>query len=214
MDYLTAWQNGIPMLRPERGEVKAAVCATSSDRQLVGLTLAGDEKAFEMIFDRYKRLVASIAGRYFQQPSQIEEIVQIAFAKAYFELAGFRGDSDLSLVSWLGKITTNTCLDVLRNQKRKPENLICELSETESETLMAFSETRGKDSEMLLIQRDLAEKLLSRLGVEDRAVLQMLHAEGMNITEIAEAMNWSRSKVKLRAWRARNMLRKVLKKYL
>jgi len=214
MDYLTAWQNGIPMLRPERGETEAAVCATSSDRQLVGLTLAGDEKAFEMIFDRYKRLVASIAGRYFQQPSQIEEIVQIAFAKAYFELAGFRGDSEISLVSWLGKITTNTCLDVLRNQKRKPENLICELSETESETLMAFSETRGKDSETLLIQRDLAEKLLSRLGVEDRAVLRMLHAEGMNITEIAEAMNWSRSKVKLRAWRARNMLRKVLKKYL
>jgi len=162
MDYLTAWQNGIPMLRPERGEAEVPVCATSSDRQLVGLTLEGDEKAFEVIFDRYKRLVASIAGRYFQQPSQIEEIVQIAFAKAYFELAGFRGDSDLSLVSWLGKITTNTCLDVLRNQKRKPENLICELSETELETLMAFSEARGKDSEMLLIQRDLAEKLLSR----------------------------------------------------
>lgn len=215
MDYLTAWQNGIAMLRPEHGDADAAVCAPGKDRQLVALALAGDEKAFEQIFDRYKRLVASIACRYFNQPSQIEEIIQISFAKAYFELQSFRGDSDLSLGSWLGKITSNSCLDALRSQKRKPENLICELSESENETLMAFTERRGSsDSETRVVQRDLAQKLLSRLGAEDRAVLQMLHAEGMNITEIAEAMNWSRSKVKLRAWRARNMLRRVLKKYL
>ena len=214
MDYLTAWQNGIPMLRPEREELEDAVCATSSDRQLVGLTLAGDERAFEIIFDRYKRLVASIAGRYFQQPAQIEEIIQISFAKTYFELASFRGENDLSLTSWISKITANACLDVLRSQKRKPENLLCELSETENETLMEFAGNNGDDSETLLIQRDLAKKLLARLGPQDRAVLHMLHSEGMNISEIAEAMNWSRSKVKLRAWRARNALRKVLKKYL
>jgi len=214
MDHLTAWQNGISMLRPERDEAEASVCAETPDRHLVGLALAGDEQAFEIIFDRYKRLVASIAGRYFQQPAQVEEIIQIAFSKAYFELASFRGDSDLSLTSWIGKITSNACLDVLRSQKRRPEDLVCELSETESEALIAFCETPGSDSETRLVHRDLANKLLSRIGAADRAVLQMLHAEGMSIIEIAEAMNWSRSKVKLRAWRARNQLRKILKNYL
>lgn len=214
MDYLTAWQNGIAMLRPDRGEAETIVCAESSDRQLVGLTLTGDEQAFEMIFDRYKRLVASIAARYFQQPTQIEEIIQISFAKVYFELAHFRGDTDLSLTSWIGKITTNACLDTLRSKKRRPEDLVCELSEAENQTLVAFSETQGKDSETQLVERDLATKLLSKLAAEDRAVLRMLHGEGMSITEIGEVMNWSKSKVKLRAWRARNALRKILGKYL
>ncbi|MEP6848302.1 MAG: sigma-70 family RNA polymerase sigma factor [Acidobacteriota bacterium] len=214
MDYLTAWQNGIPVLRPERDEAEAPVCAESPDRHLVGLALAGDEQAFEIIFERYKRLVASIAGRYFQQPAQVEEIIQIAFSKAYFELAGFRGDTDLSLTSWIGKIASNACFDVLRSQKRRPEDLVCELSESESEALRAFRETSGVDSETRLVHRDLADKLLSRIGAADRAVLQMLHAEGMSIAEIAEAMNWSRSKVKLRAWRARNQLRRILKNYL
>ena len=214
MDYLTAWQNGIPMLRPERADAALPFGAESSDRHLVGLTLAGDEQAFEMIFDRYKRLVASIAGRYFQQPSQVEELIQISFAKAYFELQSFRGSHELSLASWLSKITANSCLDALRSQKRKPEDLVCELSDGESQALLDFTANGEKDSETLLVHRDLAEKLLARLGSEDRAVLHMLHAEGMNISEIAETMNWSRSKVKLRAWRARNTLRRVLKKYL
>ncbi len=90
-----------------------------SDKQLVELVLSGSETAFEQIFDRYKRLTASIAGRYFRRPDQIEEIMQISFAKAYFDLKSFRGANDFSLAKWLGRITTNACLDALRNQKAK-----------------------------------------------------------------------------------------------
>jgi RNA polymerase sigma-70 factor (ECF subfamily) len=214
MDYLTAWQNGIPLVRPESGDAEHADPAQMADRHLVGLVLAGDDGAFELIFERYKRLVASIAGRYFRQTEQIEEIIQTSFAKAFFELANFRGDHDLSLAAWLGRITSNACLDTLRSQKRKPENLICELSEDESRSLLDLAAHTGDTSEKLLVDRDLAAKLLSRLAAEDRVVLQMLHGEGMSVEEIAGILNWSRSKVKLRAWRSRNALRKVLKKYL
>jgi len=214
MDYLTAWQNGIPLVRPEREDTAISVSAEMSDRFLINSLLAGDEAAFELIFERYKRLVASIAGRFFRQAEQIEEIIQITFSKAYFEIERFRGDNDMSLGSWLGRIAANACLDVLRAQKRKPENLICELTEDESTSLLDFAAHDGGHSEKSHIDRDLAEKLLSKLAAEDRVVLQLLHAEEMSVTEIAEIMNWSRSKVKLRAWRARNALRKVLKKYL
>src|SRR5262245_9123959 len=117
MDYLTAWQNGIPLVRPEREDTPISVASEMSDRFLINSLLAGDETAFELIYERYKRLVASIAGRFFRQSEQIEEIIQITFSKAYFEMSRFRGDHDLSLGSWLGKITTNACLDVLRTQK-------------------------------------------------------------------------------------------------
>ena len=214
MDYLTAWQNGIPLVRPERGETEISVSAEVSDRHLINSLLAGDEAAFELIFERYKRLVASIAGRFFRQSEQIEEIIQITFTKAFLDLARFRGDHNPSLASWLGKIARNACLDILRAQKRKPENLLCELTESETVSLLDFAEQNGGHSEKTHIDRDLAEKLLSRLAAEDRIVLQMLHAEELSVAEIAGIMNWSQSKVKLRAWRARNSLRKILNKYL
>ena len=214
MDYSTAWENKILMPRTEDEGAKIKVCAEKSDLQLVEIVLAGDETAFEQIFERHKRLVACIASRYFQRPEQIEEIIQISFTKVYFELKNFRGEYDLSLASWLGRITTNTCLDALRKQKRKPENLLCELSDAENEFLLADTPPNDKTTEKSLIERDLAEKLLSHLKAEDRAILQMLDAEEMSVSEVAEVTGWSNSKIKVRAFRARNALRKILRKFL
>jgi len=71
-----------------------------------------------------------------------------------------------------------------------------------------------KSAEELTSQRDLIKKLLASLDVEDRAVLQMLYVEEMTVTEIAEVFGWSRGKVKVRAFRARRALRKILKRFL
>jgi RNA polymerase sigma-70 factor, ECF subfamily len=211
MDYTTAWHDEILMARADAESAEAFVCAEKSDAQLVELVLAGDEAAFENLFERYKRLVGSIGARYFRRPEQIEEIVQISFTKIYLELGNFRGAHDFSMASWIGRIATNACLDVLRSQKRKPEDLQCELSDEEHEFLFADA---GGCGENALVQRDLAEKLLSHLAADDRAVLQMLDAEEMSVGEVAEATGWSKSKVKIRAFRARHALRKILRKFL
>jgi RNA polymerase sigma-70 factor (ECF subfamily) len=213
MNSVTAWQNEFPISRPTDEGAEIIARAVKSDCQLVELVLAGDETAFEQIFDRYKRLVAAVASRYFQHPEQIDEIIQISFAKVFFELKEFRGKHDFSMASWLRRIATNACLDALRNQKRKPENLLCELSDSENDSLRRAAQD-DKAAEHFHIQRDLAEKLLSRLTEEDRALLQMLDAEEMSVGEVAEATGWSNSKIKIRAFRARNALRKILGKFL
>jgi len=214
MDYPATWQNDILIARSENESAEIVVCAGMTDKRLVELVLAGEETAFEQLFDRYKRLVAAIASRYFQRPEQIEEIIQISFTKVYFELKNFRGERDFSLTSWLGRVTTNVCLDTLRSRKRKPENLICELSADETEILFADARQNDKTAESLLVERDLAEKLLSRLPAEDRAILQMLYEKEMSIGEVADATGWSRSKIKVRAFRARRALRKILRKFV
>jgi RNA polymerase sigma-70 factor (ECF subfamily) len=214
MDYSTAWQNEILMPHAENEGAQVSVRAEKSDAQLVGLVLAGDETAFENIFERYKRLVGAVGARYFRRPEQIEEIIQISFTKVYLELKNFNGGHDFSLASWIGRIATNACLDILRTQKRKPENLHCELSDAETEFLFTDARNNDKTAENSLVERDLAEKLLAKLSAEDRAVLQMLDAEEMSVTEVSEITGWSKSKVKIRAFRARNALRKVLKKFL
>jgi RNA polymerase sigma-70 factor (ECF subfamily) len=188
--------------------------AELTDRQLVEWSIEGNDEAFERIFDRYKRSVAIVASKYFRRPEQIEEIIQISFAKAFLELRRFRGQHDASLGSWLSRIAANACLDQIRSKKRKPEDLNCDLSAGETETLLDIAASREQSAEDDLAIRDLSQKLLSRLADDDRALLQMLYVDEMSVAEIAELIGWSRSKVKIRAWRARNALRRVLGQYL
>jgi len=206
------------MPRAANNSTDVSVCSDTSDNRLVELILAGDETAFEQLFERYKRLVGATAARYFQQPEQIEEIIQITFAKVFFELKDFRGKHDFSLASWLGKIATNTCLNTLRTKKCKAENQLSSLSRSGIETLLRGSERNGgagiSGAEKCLVERDLAEKLLSNLGREDRALLQMLYVEEKSISEVSQVTGWSVSNVKVRSYRARNALRKLLRNFL
>ncbi len=188
--------------------------AESTDAQLVELVLAGNNAAFEQIFDRHKRLVAMVATRFFRKPEEIEEIIQITFAKAFVELERFRGQYDRSLMSWLSKITANACLDMLRSQKRRPERLDCELAEHEKAALLELTAVGLEQAEKTLIDRDLIDKVLSRMEDSDRILLQMMYADEMSVAEIADVLDCSRSNVKVRAWRARASMRKILKKTL
>lgn len=212
--YPTALNNETLATRTEQHAVPLTLCAEMTDRQLIDLTLAGDNFAFEQIFDRHKRLVAVIAARYFRKPDEIEDIVQMSFARAYTQLDKFRGEHDRSLASWLIRITANICFDTLRAQKRKPETLTCDLSDAEVDSLVELTADTSRSQERSLVATDLSEKLLAQLPVEERALLQMLYGEEMSVAEIAGVLDCSTANVKIRAWRARKTLRKLLQKYL
>lgn len=200
--------------RSENDAAEHVVTAERTDRQLVDLVLEGDQYAFEQIFDRHKRLVASVASRYFRRGEEVEEIIQTAFAKAFTELESFRGKYDRSLASWLVRITMNACFDTLRSQRRKPERLNCDLSEAESEALLSLTADTSMAAENELLDRDLAEKLLGAIPEDDRLLLQMLYAEEMTTADIAEVFGWTKANVKVRAWRARGAARRLLRRFL
>ena len=92
--------------------------------------------------------------------------------------------------------------------------MTCELSEAERRELHVVAPQNERNAENALVSRDLAEKLLANLEPEDRSVMQMLYADEMSVGETAEILGWSRSKTKMRAWRARNALRSILKRFL
>lgn len=194
--YPTALQNRTLIHRVDAAADDAPLCFERTDNQLVELVLAGDGSAFEHIFDRHKRLVAIVASRYFRRPQEIEEIIQITFAKVFIELDSFRGNFDRSLSSWLVKIASNACLDALRRQKRKPERLDCDLTDAEKNALVGLTAVDPFDAEKSLLDRDLTEKLLAAIPVDDRILLQMLYAEEMSVVEIAEVFEWSTANVK------------------
>ena len=185
-----------------------------TDDALVAAAGAGDEAAFEQLFERHRRQVARIAGRFFAQREQIEEIIQDSFTKAYFALSTYHGTHEASFRAWLTQITVNTCYDQLRRARRRPEHAVEEFDDNEAHKFAGQLRAAASDVESALVSRDLAVKLLARLSPDDRLVLTLLDVEGFSVAEIAELTKWSVSKVKVRAHRARAHLRRVVKRFL
>ena len=186
-----------------------------SDAELVAAVCAGDESAFELLFERHRRRVGAIAGRFFQQPEQIEEMVQECFTKAYFALDDFANYKEDSFAAWLARIAFNSCYDELRRRGRSKEHTISDITDSEAQTIRSLHTGVVQGSlESVVVNRDLANKLLGRLRADDRLVLVLLDVEGLSVPEIARLMNWSSPKVKVRVFRARADLRRLLRKFL
>ena len=116
---------------------------------------------------------------------------------------------------WLTRIATNTCLNILRGSKRRPEFTVSDLSDDESGWLdqQLIDETTGS-VENNIVAADLADRLLGTLSPEDQQALLMIDGENASIKEVAEATGWSESKVKVRAFRARRKVRETMEKLL
>jgi RNA polymerase sigma-70 factor, ECF subfamily len=175
----------------------------------------GDESAFAEIVRRYSPRVFSVASRFFRQRSVVEEAAQEVFLKAYTQLGSFEGRG--SLEGWLTRIATNTCLNMVRSSKRRPEMTVSDLTDDEESWMdqQSAGDGRGQASvENSLVAADLADRLLAVLTPEDQQALLMIDGEDASIKEVAEATGWSESKVKVRAFRARKKLREAMEKLL
>ena len=176
---------------------------------------AGDESAFAELVRRYSPRVFSVASRFFRQRSLVEEAAQEVFLKAYTQLESFEGRG--SLEGWLTRIATNTCLNMVRSSKRRPEFTVSDLTDDEQNWLeqqTASDEHERRSVEDNLVAADLADRLLTVLPPEDQQALLMIDGEDASIKEVAEATGWSESKVKIRAFRARRKLREAMEKLL
>lgn len=183
---------------------------------MVSLTQGGDELAFAEIVRRYSPRVFHFASRFFRQRSLVEEAAQEVFLKAYTHLGDYEGRG--SFEGWLTRITTNTCLNLLRRDRSRPESMTIDLSNDESDwlerKLSDVSAARYRSVEHSLVAADLADRVLQTLSAEDRLVLMLLDGEDAPVREVAEMVGWSESKVKVRAFRARRRLRKAVEELL
>lgn len=181
-----------------------------TDEELVAATIAGEEAAFAELFRRHKRMTSRIAGRFFPRHEQIEDILQAAFCQAYLALKQFQGKQENSFPAWLSRITANACLDELRRQQRRQEELFSNINEVDAAQLETQLRTTVASTEQRIISRDLANKLLAHLKPEDRLMLTLLYEEGWSTAEIGKLLGWSIANVKVRAFNARLKLQRVL----
>lgn len=184
--------------------------------ELARRALSGEESAFEEIVRRYSPRVFRFASKFFRQRSLVEEAAQEVFLKAFTELGKFEGRG--SMEGWLTKITTNTCLNMLRSSKSRPEMTVSDLSEDESDwldkNLTDAATKRHESSERSLVAADLAGRVLQTLPADDQLVLTMIDGEDASVKDVVNATGWSESKVKVQAFRARKRMREAVHKLL
>lgn len=179
----------------------------TSDELLVQRVLAGDEAAFEQIFERYRRMITRVVAKFFREKADIEEAVQQAFTKAYFSLDKFRG-GESPLKSWLARIAVNVCYDEFRRRQRKNESLFAEMSDEEVEYVETIADGRGVAADNALIAEQLIEKFTLGLKPEDRVALALVYSQEYTLDEAADVIGITTSNLKSRLFRCRNHIRK------
>lgn len=181
-----------------------------SDEELVAAVCGGDTASFEGLVRKYQPRIFATARRYARRESEVEDIVQEVFIKAYQKLDTFRGDAPFE--HWLMRLAVRTCYDFLRAHRRNREHSFSELSEPEQDWLERFVKDPNQAPENAEAARALVKRLLDMLSPKARLVITLLEIEERSVKEIAALTGWSVSLVKVRAFRARAEMRKCLQK--
>ena len=179
-----------------------------SEAELISAVLAGDSASFEPLVAKYSPRVFATARRYARRDSEIEDIAQEVWLKAFDKLKTFRGEAPFE--HWLMRMTVRTCYDFLRAHQRSRESAFSEISEPEEDWLERFVADPTGAPEDADAAKMLIDRVLEKLSPDARLVIQLLEIEDRSVKEIAELTGWSVPLVKVRAFRARGEMRKIL----
>jgi RNA polymerase sigma-70 factor (ECF subfamily) len=179
-----------------------------SDAELIAAVLGGDSASFEPLMQRYLPRVFGTARRYARRESEVEDIVQEIWLKAFQKLSSYRGDAPFE--HWLMRLAVRTCYDALRSHQRNRESTFTDLSKEEEDWLERFVKEPGDASEQASAAQQLVQRLLEKLSPPARLVIQLLEIEERSVKEISALTGWSVPLVKVRAFRARAEMKKLL----
>jgi RNA polymerase sigma-70 factor (ECF subfamily) len=181
-----------------------------SDAEVIAAVLAGNTANFEYLVKRYSGRVFATARRYARRESEVEDIVQEVWSRAFQKLSGFRAEAPFE--HWLMRMAVRVCYDFLREHQRSRETSFSELSTDESDWLDRFVVDPDNAAENADAARQLVRRVLERLSPSARMVITLLEIEEKSVKEIASLTGWSVPLVKVRAFRARAEMRKELKR--
>lgn len=182
----------------------------ATEAELIAAVLRGDAESFEPLVAKYSPRVFATARRYARRENEVEDIAQEVWVKAFQKLASFRGEAPFE--HWLMRLTVRTCYDFLRSHQRKRELSFSELSDSENDWLDRFVGQNDQSTENADAAKQLVERILSQLSPAARLIITLLEIEERSVKEIAALTGWSVPLVKVRAFRARAEMKKVLAK--
>ena len=185
-----------------------------ADQELVSRAQEGDKRAFDLLVLKYQQKVAGLISRYLRDPSEIMDVTQEAFIKAYRALPGFRGES--AFYTWLYRIAINTVKNHLVAQGRRPpgDDVEAEVAE-QMDTGNRLREVATPESHLLTDEiAHTVQQALDELPQDLRTAIVLREFEGLSYEEIANAMDCPIGTVRSRIFRAREAIDKRLRPLL
>lgn len=183
----------------------------ATDLDVIRRILDGKVNDFELLFNKYQSHVLKIVKKHVPY-EQVEDVAHDVFIRIYQSLATFKNTSDFR--HWVSSIAVRTCYDFWRKQYRNREVPISSLSEKQQTWLESVLSAQSGQSFRIISEAQEAKELLdwalNQLSAEDRMVIELVYLEGYTGREAAKLLGWSTSNVKVRSFRARKKLEKLL----
>jgi RNA polymerase sigma-70 factor (ECF subfamily) len=182
------------------------------DQKLVEKAQKGDKKAFGMLVEKYQRRLTRLLSRMVRDQSEIEDIVQDSFIKAYRAINNFRGDS--AFYTWLYRIGINTAKNYLVKLGKRPKAM----NDVEIEDIENFEDAQDlrnletPESSMMSSQIIISvNQTIESLPDELKEAISLREMDGLSYEEISDLMNCPVGTVRSRIFRAREAISEKLK---
>lgn len=182
-----------------------------SDLRLVERTVAGDQRAYELLVIKYQRRIERLVARMVRDTDLVADITQETFLRAYRALHQFRGEAQF--YTWLYRIAVNTAKKALVDMKRNPvvtESALRGSSDSEDETSFLDRELISDETpETVLAAQEIAAAVnaaMEALPEDLRQAVTLREIEGLSYEEIAVAMECPIGTVRSRIFRAREAI--------
>ena len=187
--------------------------ASETDQQLVQRAQRGDLRAFDLLVLKYQGRIGALVSRYITDPSEVEDVTQEAFIKAYRAIDKFRGDS--AFYTWLYRIAATAAKNHLVSRRRRPgaDATIEDAELGQQAELLADVGT----PEAVAMGEELAtvvEEALAALPEELRAALTLREFEGLSYDDIAAVLDCPVGTVRSRIFRAREAIDERVKQQM
>jgi RNA polymerase sigma-70 factor (ECF subfamily) len=177
--------------------------------ELVAAALQQDEAAARELVRRLYPLVAKLVRTHRPARTAEEDLCQMIFIKVLQKLSQYSGA--VPLEHWVSRIAVNTCLNQIQAEKARPELREADLSEEQAAVVRNLAATTGELApDRSFASRELVEHLMNALKPAERLVIDLLYLQQQSVAEIRRVTGWSAALVKVRAFRARQKMKRLL----
>jgi len=184
--------------------------AGDTDQQLVVRVQAGDNRAFDLLVLKYQHRIFGLISRYVKDSSEVQDVAQEAFIKAYRALPNFRGDS--AFYTWLYRIAINTAKNYLVSRGRRPPDRDVEVEDAEYfDSGSALRDMENPENSLMGDElKRVVDDAIRDLPDDLRSAVTLREFDGLSYEDIAEIMDCPVGTVRSRIFRARDAIDKLV----
>jgi RNA polymerase sigma factor (sigma-70 family) len=188
--------------------------AQTNTAELIQKALENDQQAYSKIVERFRAQIFNFVLGMVKNRAEAEDLTQESFIKAFRALATF--NSEYAFSTWLYKIAANNCIDHFRKKKLVTYSLDAPIAAKDGDLKRDFPDkAQGPDGRLISKEKSLQiNKAIDSLPEKYKTAIMLRHKHDKSYEEIAEKLNIPLGTVKVRIFRAREMLKLKLRNQL